>query len=55
VLARRLGRYDQTTRGHDDQPPRRGFGRTQQPEHGAVEMARQGWAAAVGKPLTRFG
>ena len=33
---------DDPARGHDDQPPRRGFGRAQQAEHGTVEMARQG-------------
>ena len=34
--------HDQTTRGRDDQPPRGGFGRTQQPQYGEPEMAGQG-------------
>ena len=41
LRGRRQG-HDQTTGGRDDQPPRGGFGRTQQPQHGAVEMAGQG-------------
>ena len=41
---------DDPARGHDDQPPRRGFGRAQQAEHGTVEMARQGGRATAVQP-----
>jgi hypothetical protein len=32
--------YHQPTRGHDNQPPRRGFRRAQQAEHETVKVAR---------------
>ena len=40
-LARRRQDHDKTTGRRDDQPPRGGFGRTQQPQYGEPEMAGQ--------------
>jgi hypothetical protein len=40
-LAQALGRRGKPSRQRDDQAPRRGFGRPQQPEHGAMEMTWQ--------------
>ncbi len=46
--------HDETPRGDDDQPPRGGFRRTQQPQHGAVETAGQG-LGQVGRLAERRG
>jgi hypothetical protein len=40
--------HDQATRGRDDQPPRGGFGRTQQPQYGEPETAGQGPSRLAG-------
>jgi hypothetical protein len=47
-LVSRFRGHDQTTCGRDDQPPRGGFGRTQQPQYCEPEMAGQGPSRLAG-------